>query len=177
MTLQFLRATLEGDRPGAAEALHATVPEDWPDDAPVQLWEFRAREGIAETWGACAVILRATGEMVGHAGFHLPPGNAEIDRWAPGGVEIGYTIFQAHRRRGYAREATLGLVEWASTQGVHAVLATTAVDNEASRGVLLACGFQHRGQVEGDEGTEDVWVREADFEERDEGGEGDGARR
>lgn len=157
----FLRATMEGDRGRAASALGASIPDDWPDDAPVELWEIREREGLAETWGACAVILRETNEMIGHAGYHLPPGNEDIDRWARGAVEIGYTIFKAHRRRGYASEAVWGLVDWARTQGVNAVLATTAQDNVASRTVLERCGFTHQGQINGDEGLEDVWLHES----------------
>jgi [ribosomal protein S5]-alanine N-acetyltransferase len=161
MPLDFLRATIEGDRMRAAAALGATIPEDWPGDAPVELWEIREREGVAQIWGACAVILRETSEMIGHAGYHLPPGNEDIDRWAPGAVEIGYTIFEAHRRLGYASEAVRALVDWARTQGVNAVLATTAEDNLASRTVLQRSGFTHRGQIDGDEGIEDVWLHES----------------
>lgn len=161
MPLDFLRATIEGDRPRAASALGAAIPGDWPGDAPVELWELRAREGVAETWGAYVVILRDTGEMIGHAGFHLPPGNEDIDRWAPGAVEIGYTIFEAHRRLGYASEAVRALVDWARTQGVNAVLATTAQDNLGSRTVLQRSGFIHRGQIDGGEGIEDVWLHDS----------------
>lgn len=139
-------------------ALDAAVPPDWPGAAPVETWLRRSMSTAMRRWSSRAVILRASGEMAGHAGFHLPPGHDVIAPWAPGGVEIGYTIFEAHRRRGLATEATSALVEFARSEGVPSVLATTQVDNVASRGVLLKCGFQCIDQVREDEVVEDVWL-------------------
>ncbi len=162
MTLDFLRATVTGDRARATTLLGAALPEDWPDDAPVALWANRSQDEAALPWLARAVILRDTGEMIGHAGCHLPPGAPSTEAWAPGGVEIGYTILEAYRRRGYASEAVMGLVDWAASEGVTAVMATTAVGNVASQAVLGRCGFTRVGEIEGDEdGPEYVWVRQA----------------
>jgi RimJ/RimL family protein N-acetyltransferase len=96
--------------------------------------------------------------MVGHAGFHLPPGSDVLAQWAPGGVELGYTIFSTYRRRGFATEATLALVEFARGEGVPSVLATTNVENAPSRGVLSKCGFELVDQVQEDEVVEDIWL-------------------
>ncbi len=96
--------------------------------------------------------------MIGHAGFHLPPGSDAIERWAPGGVEIGYTIFESHRRHAYATEVTRGLGEFARAQEVPSILATTAVENVASQGVLRKCGFVLVDHVREDEVVEGVWV-------------------
>jgi len=107
------------------------------------------------------IVLREANEMIGHAGFHLPPGDPVIGRWAPGGVEIGYTVFEAHRRRGYATEAVRGLLDFALARGVRNVMATTALTNYASVAVLRRCGFRHAGRIDADGETEDVWVRRA----------------
>ena len=139
-------------------SLGSPLPPDWPGDAPVEVWTQRAHDPAGLQWSARAVILRETGAMIGHAGFHLPPGADEIAEWAPGGVEIGYTVFEAYRRRGYAAEATRGLVDFARENGVPSVLATTTVGNIASRGVLQSCGFERVDQVLEDDIVEDVWI-------------------
>ena len=134
------------------------VPPEWPGTAPLDAWLERSRNERGRRWSARAALLRESGEMVGHAGFHLPPGSDAIVQWAPGGVEVGYTIFPAYRRRGFATEATLALVEFARTEGVPSVLATTNVENAPSRGVLSKCGFVLVDQVREDEVVEDVWL-------------------
>jgi len=158
LTAALLEASLTTDRTLMSRLLGATVPDDWPGDAPIRLWLHRVRDESALPWLARAIVLRETGEMVRHAGFHLPPGDPVVSRWAPGGVEIGYTVFEAHRRRGFASEAVRGLLQFAIERDVRNVLATTAESNVASVGVLRTCGFRHAGRIHDDEGSEDAWV-------------------
>jgi [ribosomal protein S5]-alanine N-acetyltransferase len=56
-------------------------------------------------WSARAILLKETGEMVGHLRFHTRPDPEYLHPYARGAVELGYVIFSAHRRRGYALEA------------------------------------------------------------------------
>ena len=63
--------------------------------------------------------------MVGHAGFHGPPGVNGRD--LPAALELAYTVFAAYRRRGYAREAVAALLDWArSVHGIRRFLASIA---------------------------------------------------
>jgi RimJ/RimL family protein N-acetyltransferase len=133
-------------------------PDWWPDDVDrdhMALWRRRAREpdGI-NAWGPRAVV-NTQSQMVGHAGFHLPPQPMEQaladpsyeglrEGTAGGVVEIGYTIFPEYRRRGYATEVVTALVAWAwSTGAVSSILAAVAEDNEPSVGVLERVGGFH----------------------------------
>jgi len=168
LTPAFLDATLRDDREAMAAILGASVPPDWPGDAPVELWRRRAAEAEALPWLARAIVRRVEGErdlahegtaaMVGHAGFHLPPGDPVIGRWAPGGVEVGYRVFTAHQRRGYATETLRALVAFAREQGVRHILAVTSTGNAPSIAVLRRCNFRYGGRIEDEEGLEDAWI-------------------
>jgi len=173
LTPAFLDATLRDDREAMDAVLGASVPPDWPGDAPVELWRRRAAEAGALPWLARAIVRRATaddataegnpaprdaGEMVGHAGFHLPPGDPVIGRWAPGGVEVGYRVFTAHQRQGYATETLRALIAFARERGVRHILAVTSAGNAPSIAVLRRCNFRYGGRIEDEEGLEDAWI-------------------
>lgn len=76
---------------------------------------------------------RQTGRMIGL--LHVMPGEQ------PDGVQIGYAIHRAFRRRGYAREAIRALLDMLRESGVHSVLATCYAMNDASAALLQSLGF------------------------------------
>jgi RimJ/RimL family protein N-acetyltransferase len=89
-----------------------------------------------------AVVLRASGERIGTAGFKGPPD-------AEGRVEIAYGIDEAQRGRGYATEATHELIAWARARAnVRLVRAHTLPEPNASTRVLQKSGFVHAGAIE-----------------------------
>lgn len=98
--------------------------------------------------------------MVGHIGFHDKPGADYLREWNPGGVEYGFTIFPAHRRNGYAREASLALMQWArELHGVTGFVVTISPDNVASRALVAGLGFVRVGShLDEVDGVEDVLV-------------------
>ena len=84
--------------------------------------------------------------MVGDVGFHTPPGPDYLKNISPQGVEIGYEIFPAFRRRGVASEASRGLISWAFAEyQVSSFVAMVSVENTASLGVLSKLGFNRVG--------------------------------
>jgi [ribosomal protein S5]-alanine N-acetyltransferase len=113
-----------------------------------------------------AYVDAGLGAIVGSGGFKGPP----VD----GAVEIGYNTAIACRGRGLASEGVSRLVRIAFLQaGVSEVRAETALDNAASRRVLLKAGFRHVGQRASDEdGALDRWCR---LREERGGTEADGA--
>lgn len=84
------------------------------------------------------VCLRATGELVGHAG--LSPAGDD--------VELGYAIADAHRGKGLATEAAAAMTRWGiETFALPHVVAIVASDNAASCRVLEKAGFALRAEV------------------------------
>ena len=139
---------LDGRREHAARRLGAAIPAGWPDADDRSLLELRLqdirRDPAAEPWLLFAIVRREPVPlMVGHAGFHGPPGVNGRD--LPAALELAYTVFAPHRRRGYAREAVAALVHWArSVHGIQRFLASIAPGNEPSMRVVTSIGFVGR---------------------------------
>jgi RimJ/RimL family protein N-acetyltransferase len=133
------------------------VPPDWPDDHDGRFLRLRLRQlrqdPARADWGVSAIVLRESDEMVGHIGFHGPPGvNA---RREPAAVEVGYTVFPDHRRRGYATEAVRALLDYGRERGVHRFIASVGPENEPSLRLVRGLGFvevgRHWDEEDGDE--------------------------
>jgi len=86
------------------------------------------------------------GLLVGDIGLHfLAPDGASC--------EIGYTIRPERQRRGYGREAALGVLGFLFGElGKEEVVASVIAGNEASRGLLVSLGFEESGAGQGPEG-------------------------
>jgi RimJ/RimL family protein N-acetyltransferase len=108
-------------------------------------------------WLVRGLVLRQARELVGHAGFHGPPGVNGLGR--ADAVEVGYTVFPPFRGRGYAVEAAAGLIRWAREErGVGAVLASVSPENEPSLAIVRRLGFVRVGeQLDEEDGLELVF--------------------
>ena len=166
---------------GVSPATVLAPPEmiSGPGAVPSWLHEHHAArieaDPAAATW-LLRAMLAADATIVGHIGFHDIPAPIVVvlgdptfrgERPAVGGgvVEIGYTVFAEHRRRGYATEAAAALVHWAQTDGaVSGVVATTSVDNLVSQGVLSRVGFATIGRCQDRDGTPELvwWIESPD---------------
>jgi RimJ/RimL family protein N-acetyltransferase len=154
-TADLLRA--EGDDRGHfARLLDARVPDDWPPDLydnDARLWSLGHIESAPEVegWLSYYMVVRSVDglgerELVGIVGYKGLP---NID----GTVEVGYSVMEAHRRRGYASEAVAALVERAfAFPQVVRVTADTFPDLTASILVLERNGFTVVGEGS-DEGS------------------------
>jgi [ribosomal protein S5]-alanine N-acetyltransferase len=163
MTPRFLRASLDGDLEAAGREIGLSVPPAWPDVPEIlllRLWQLEADPDL-QPWLLRAIGLRSTGEMVGHIGFHEAPGAKYLDAWCPGGLEFGFTVFPAHRRKGYAREASLALMTWARQNSIVAgFVLSIAPGNLPSRSLAQSLGFRRVGtHLDEVDGPEDVFVR------------------
>jgi len=146
-TTELTQAALDGpDALGAA--LGAAVPDTWPpdllDEPALQFTRARLAASLSEaSWWMYFIILPdAEGgrTLIGTAGYKGPPS-------ADGTVEVGYGIVRDRQRRGYASEATHGLVARAFAHpGVHRVIAETYPELTPSIGVLHKCGFHLIGE-------------------------------
>src|SRR5690606_4392165 len=89
---------------------------EWPEIAEVLELRLRQLQGdpALQPWLLRAIGLRSAVQMIGHIGFHDAPGAEYLNAWCPGGVALGFSVFPAHRRKGYAREASAAMLGWAA---------------------------------------------------------------
>lgn len=123
--------------------LGAVVPSSWPpgeyDRAAMEFFRDRLSGNPALVgWYGWYAIHRAESDgptVIGAAGYLGPPGS-------DGTVEVGYSIAQEFRGRGYATEIVEALVRQAfSFPEVTRVIAHTQTSNSGSVKVLRRCGF------------------------------------
>ena len=142
LDLPLLEALVDGDRPRAAVLAPFPLEEQTfaGDDHVLRLRRDQLRADPGELpWLYRAAVLRATGRVVGRAGFHAPPD-------ADGTVELGYSVAPHARRQGLATEMAAGLIAWARAQGAARCLASVAPDNLASLATIARLGFVRTGE-------------------------------
>jgi [ribosomal protein S5]-alanine N-acetyltransferase len=162
MTAEFLEASLQNNVARATELLGSTPPTEWLGKqgwVPMRLEQLRA-DPTLQPWLLRAVMLRATGMMIGHMGFHTGPNPEYLQPYAPGGVEAGYTIYPAFRRQGYATEALAALMAWAEQEkGVRRFVLSISPENVPSLCIAQHFGFHKVGShMDEVDGPEDIFV-------------------
>ena len=141
-TPELLRAELDAPERLAA-LLDVAVPEVWPpplNSAETVQYTLRFLEGGPDRagWMTWYFVRKEGRVLVGQGGFSgLPEG---------GTVEVGYSLLEAHRKRGYATEAVRTLVDRAfSFDVVQTVTAQTLPGLRPSIRVLERLGFHFAG--------------------------------
>lgn len=110
--------------------------------------------------GPNALILKATGELVGLAGiigclipFELMPEPEEDEPFNPSSEVDGifYDIHPAQRGKGYATEASQALIDYAfNVMHIERITATTDNNNQASINVIKKLGMRIKYNTEDD---------------------------
>jgi ribosomal-protein-alanine N-acetyltransferase len=163
--LSLMRDLADGRIAATERGLRVRLPDEFARRArgllQVRLRDIE-RDPHARAWLLRFIVLRdepsaSSGggrhrrTAVGMVGFHGPPD-------AQGRAEVGYEVFAPYRRQGYAREAVIGLLDWATRRhGVRAFLASIAPDNEPSMRLALGLGFRQVGAQVDKEGLEFVY--------------------
>ena len=140
----FLSLCLRANGEAAADYLSSdTLPDEW-----FGKWRLMAlhlqelhRDPAYLRWSLRAILCRTSGAMVGHIGFHSPPNPDYLAQRGSDGIEIGYEIYPAWRRRGLGREAPHTLLQFAHAQGVRHCLLSIATYNSASMSLARSLGF------------------------------------
>jgi ribosomal-protein-alanine N-acetyltransferase len=156
----FLEALL-GERWAKAELLaQLALPEGWPDDHDRGFLQLRlgqvTKDPARQDWLPRAIALPGEPRrMIGHIGFHGPPGVNGPAK--PEALEVGYTVFEPFRRRGYATEAVKGILAWARDErGVRHFVASISPGNVPSLALVRRLGFRETGRQWDDEDGEEL---------------------
>jgi [ribosomal protein S5]-alanine N-acetyltransferase len=162
MTPEFVEAVLDGRREEAAQLLDVELPDEFPSEGERGFLGLRLRQMREDerfrTWCANAVVL--DGLMIGHAGYHGPPGVNSTQN--PDAVEYGYTIFPAWRGHGYATRAAVMLMDLAEERaGIRHFVLSVAPTNDPSLAIIRKLGFVRTGeQMDEEDGLEHVFELE-----------------
>ena len=107
---------------------------------------------MGSPWLLREIVCRDNHDVVGYINFHGEPDSS-------GRAELGYTVFEGHRRNGYATEAILAMIEWAKReQTVSGFLLAISPDNQPSLALAAKLGFQQIGtQIDEIDGKEYVF--------------------
>src|SRR4051794_18229753 len=130
-----MEALVAGGKTYAGAAIGAPIPDDWPDEHDAEFLRLRLGQMRADSelqeWAVRAMVLADERALVGHVGFHGPPGINALGR--QDAVEFGYTVFPDYRRRGFSAEAGRAIMRWASSErGIRAFVASISPENEPS---------------------------------------------
>lgn len=144
-TIESLRAQIE-NRAELSRLLNARVPDNWPpplnDENSMSFsLNYIEQNPDAGGWGFWFFILRNGAERIaiGNGGFKGKP--------VEGTVEIGYSLFEEHQRKGYGTEIVRGLVDWAFAHPeIKRVIAETLPELTPSIRVLEKNGFKLIGE-------------------------------
>jgi [ribosomal protein S5]-alanine N-acetyltransferase len=147
-----MRAALE-DQPTVHELVDYQLPSQFPGDLSGLMNRRLAqleRDPLEQAFLARSIVFDH--QMIGAIGFHAKPSFA-------GRLEVGYRIFSAFRRQGFALEAVTGLFDWARLEsGVRTFVASVSPNNLASLALIGKLGFVQVGrQWDADDGEELVF--------------------
>ena len=157
---RLLAALADGRRDEAEAAGGLTIPSDWPDDHDRRFLRLRldqvTRDPALEEWLPRAIALQGPRRrMIGHVGFHGRPGTNGPGR--KDALEVGYTVFEPFRGRGYAIEAVRAVLAWARTEhGVRHFVASVGPWNDPSLAIVRRLGFRETGRQWDDEDGEEL---------------------
>ena len=159
MTPAFIEAVLDDRREQAAALLEVELPEEFPSEGERGFLGLRLRQMRDDerflTWCPNAVVL--DGKMIGHAGYHGPPGiNSAQD---PDAVEYGYKIFPRWRRKGYATQVAVMLMDLAEERaGTRHFVLSVSPENDPSLAIVRKLGFVKTGEhMDEEDGLEHVF--------------------
>jgi [ribosomal protein S5]-alanine N-acetyltransferase len=162
MTPSFIEAMLDDRRDEASALLDVVLPDEFPRPGERRFLEFRLRQmrddARFETW--CPNVVVLDGQMIGHAGYHGPPGVNSTQ--AADAVEYGYAIYPPWRGHGYATRAAVMLMDMAEERaGIRHFVLAVAPDNDPSLAIVRKLGFVKTGEVMDEEdGLEHVFELE-----------------
>lgn len=160
---EFLRASLAGNLVEAETLLGAKLPVDWPTypgTFRLRLSQLDQDPSLVQ-WLMRGMILRETGSVIGHIGFHTGPGAEYLRELSPDGVEFGYTVLKNHRRLGFATEASDALMNWARAEhGIKHFVVSISPENVPSRALAAKFGFRKIGShIDEVDGLEEIYER------------------
>lgn len=158
-------ACMAGDAATAAQALGVPIPAELlsPSSGLRYTADALDHDPGYLPWSTRAILLRQPATLVGYVRFHERPDPSRPHPFGGHAAELGYAVFPAHRRQGYAREAAAAMMHHAQVaHDVHRFVASIGPDNTPSLRLAATLGFTRVGeQIDPIDGLEHVFLRVA----------------
>jgi ribosomal-protein-alanine N-acetyltransferase len=162
LSAECLRAMRDGDRTRAGALGGFSVTSDCP---LLRHSSIQRRLGMIEKdpeqlpWMYRAIVRSDDNLMVGHISFHHKAPDPDLLEYSNHTVELGYAIDAGHRRKGYAKESMLAMMEWANRQNVETFCLSISPQNMPSLRLAESVGFRKVSErIDETDGLEYVYV-------------------
>lgn len=150
MSLPFLHMIIERNFAMAQKICGATIPPHC--SMPDGVWLKRRMAMIEQDdeqhkWMYRAVIRKEDNTMIGHISFHHKAPDPDLLDISDLAVELGYTINQDCRRKGFAKESAIAMMEWAHSEAkVRTFILTISPSNTPSLQMARSMNFKKIGE-------------------------------
>jgi RimJ/RimL family protein N-acetyltransferase len=99
--------------------------------------------------------------MVGHISFHHKAPDPDLLEYSGNAVELGYAIEIDQRRKGYAKESVLAMMDWANKRGVSVFVLSISPQNLPSLRLAESMGYRKISErIDDTDGLEYVYITE-----------------
>ena len=162
MSVPFLEACVAGDLVTAEKVIGLGLSEELHSSKhwmAIRINDLRTDPDY-RPWSLRAIADATSGRMIGQIGFHSRPNPEYLRPFVGDGIELGYGVFTAYRRQGFAQEAIGGLVGWAAREhGVRNFVVSISPANIPAAALARKLGFQKIGEhMDDEDGLEEVYV-------------------
>lgn len=162
MSEDFLLACHDDEAELAENLIGLKVDAEWLREKNLMALRLGDLKSDVEyaPWSLRAIGDTHTGAMVGHIGFYSRPNPNYLRPYVRDGVELGYAVYSAYRRRGYAVEAIKGLIGWAVAEhGIENFVMATEPENKPAIALAEKLGFEKTAEhVDPEDGLEYIYV-------------------
>jgi [ribosomal protein S5]-alanine N-acetyltransferase len=113
--------------------------------------------GKAGEWVQYAIENKETKQLIGDCAIKLDQDDIRL-------AEVGMTISDLHQKKGYAKEALTGILDWLfETQNIHRVTEIVDAENVASIHLLKSLNFKQEGHFKENIFFKGKWGSEFQF--------------
>jgi RimJ/RimL family protein N-acetyltransferase len=162
LTSECLRAMLNGENARAGASGGFIVS---PECSLLRHSSIEHRMGMIEKdpeqhpWMYRAIVRKWDNVMVGHISFHHKAPDPDLLEYSSNAAELGYAIDVSHRRKGYAKESALAMMEWANKQKVETFCLSISPHNMPSLRLAESMGFKKVSErMDETDGLEYVYI-------------------
>jgi RimJ/RimL family protein N-acetyltransferase len=112
-------------------------------------------------WMYRAIVRKNDDAMVGHISFHHKAPDPDLLEYSNNAAELGYAIDADQRRKGYAKESVLAMIDWANMHAVTTFILSISPKNYPSLMLAESMNFQKISErIDDTDGLEYVFILE-----------------